>query len=221
MGPLEEAFLKIIIIISTVFLNRDTVGRSISENNNHYNNRFLNKGTVGRSISGNNNYYNNRFSNRASLRSRSVGTKKGEGEKCFKDEECQLGICTYFKCRPKLEDGERCYKDDNCKLNSCAYFVCRPKLDDGEDCYTDTDCTSQSCNGHPKQCQSEALPATPAPIPVEPTAYPTASAPTAYPTGALPTTPAPIPVAVESSPLSRRASYTSLKRNAQRFTAGW
>merc|ERR1711862_687447 len=147
MGPLEEAFLKIIIIISTVFLNRDTVGRSISENNNHYNNRFLNKGTNGRSISGNNNYYNNRFlnrdtagrsisennnhynnrfSNRASLRSRSVGTKKGEGEKCFKDEECQLGICTYFKCRPELEDGERCYKDDNCKLNSCAYFVCRP-----------------------------------------------------------------------------------------------
>ncbi len=76
----------------------------------------------------------------------SSGAKKGSGEDCDKNKDCQSNSCVGGKCEEKKAGGEDCEKDDECSSRSCTDGKCKaPKKDAGEDCETSDECDSGTC----------------------------------------------------------------------------
>jgi hypothetical protein len=72
--------------------------------------------------------------------------KKGVGEDCDKDAQCQSNSCVGGKCAEKKSGGEECQSDDECSSGSCSGGQCaEAKKGDGEDCDSDDQCDSGSC----------------------------------------------------------------------------
>jgi hypothetical protein len=72
--------------------------------------------------------------------------KKGGGEECKKNGECESGQCTDGACVEKKADGEDCSKDTECASGSCSDDKCAaPKKGADESCEDDDECASGSC----------------------------------------------------------------------------
>lgn len=72
--------------------------------------------------------------------------KKGSGEDCDKDTQCQSNSCVGGKCAEKKSGGEECESDDECASGSCSGGQCtEAKKGEGEDCDSDDECDSGSC----------------------------------------------------------------------------
>jgi len=73
-------------------------------------------------------------------------TKRGRGETCLRDADCEKNDCLLFQCI-EGENGSLCNTDDDCDSGRCnlAEFACRPKLGWHEACIKDGDCQSGDC----------------------------------------------------------------------------
>jgi hypothetical protein len=72
--------------------------------------------------------------------------KKGVGEDCKKNGDCDSGQCASGACVEKKGEGEECEKDGDCVSGSCSDSKCTaPKKDADEACDADDDCASGSC----------------------------------------------------------------------------
>jgi hypothetical protein len=72
--------------------------------------------------------------------------KKGGGEECKKNSECESGQCTEGACVEKKGDGENCEKDSECSSGSCSDDKCTaPKKGADEACESDDECASGTC----------------------------------------------------------------------------
>lgn len=72
--------------------------------------------------------------------------KKGAGDDCRRNGECDSGQCASGKCVEKKGEGEECDKDGECASGTCSDGKCTaPKKGSDETCDTDDDCSSGSC----------------------------------------------------------------------------
>ena len=72
--------------------------------------------------------------------------KKGAGDECRKNGECESGQCGSGKCVEKKGEGEECDKDDECASGSCSDDKCTaPQKGSDETCESDDDCSSGKC----------------------------------------------------------------------------
>jgi hypothetical protein len=72
--------------------------------------------------------------------------KKGAGDDCRRNGECESGQCASGRCVEKKSEGEECEKDGECASGSCSDGKCTaPKKAADETCDTDDDCSSGSC----------------------------------------------------------------------------
>ncbi len=80
--------------------------------------------------------------------------KKGGGEDCKKNGDCESGLCTDDKCVEKKAEGEDCAQDSECSSGSCSDDKCAAsKKAADETCDTDDECSSGTCqNG---KCTSD------------------------------------------------------------------
>ncbi len=80
--------------------------------------------------------------------------KKGGGEECKKNSECESGQCTEGACVEKKADGENCEKDSECSSGSCSDDKCAaPKKGADEACESDDECASGTCAD--EKCKGE------------------------------------------------------------------
>jgi hypothetical protein len=92
--------------------------------------------------------------------------KKGPGDDCRKNGECESGQCATGKCVEKKGEGDECEKDGECASGSCSDDKCTaPKKAADETCDSDDDCGSGSCKdgkcsegSPPKKSSSGAKP---------------------------------------------------------------
>jgi hypothetical protein len=72
--------------------------------------------------------------------------KKGLGEDCYKDAQCQSNSCVGGKCAERKSGGEECQSDDECSSGSCSGGQCtEAKKGEGENCDSDDACDSGTC----------------------------------------------------------------------------
>jgi hypothetical protein len=72
--------------------------------------------------------------------------KKGAGEDCARNGQCESGQCFAGKCVEKKGEGEECDKDGECSSGTCSDGKCTaPKKSSGDSCDSDDDCSSGTC----------------------------------------------------------------------------
>ncbi|HXN31730.1 MAG TPA: hypothetical protein VN894_07715, partial [Polyangiaceae bacterium] len=72
--------------------------------------------------------------------------KKGGGEDCRKNSECESAQCDEGKCVEKKAEGDACEKDGECASGACSDDKCAPpKKGADEACDVDDDCSSGTC----------------------------------------------------------------------------
>jgi hypothetical protein len=72
--------------------------------------------------------------------------KKGEGDECHRNGECESGQCAGGLCVDKKGEGEDCDADADCSSGTCSDSKCTaPKKGSEESCDSDDDCGSGTC----------------------------------------------------------------------------